>query len=82
MFAHTYLMASKLFNKGELNYVGCIWCDLPRVTTFFMSFWFFMSFFMFIVDVIPYANYFEQGLRYNPLVMTIHGFMFLYVNFI
>jgi len=24
MFAHTYLMASKLFNKGELSYVSCV----------------------------------------------------------
>ncbi len=24
MFAHMYLMASKLLNKGELSYVGCV----------------------------------------------------------
>ncbi len=24
MFAHTYLMPSKLLNKGELSYVGCV----------------------------------------------------------
>jgi hypothetical protein len=24
MFARTYLMASKLLNKGELSYVGCV----------------------------------------------------------
>jgi len=38
MFAHTSLMASKLLNKGELSYVGCVWCNLPGVTTFFMWF--------------------------------------------
>jgi tRNA U34 2-thiouridine synthase MnmA/TrmU len=28
------------------------------------------------MDLGPFANYFKQGLGYNPLVMTNHGFMF------
>ncbi len=28
------------------------------------------------VDLGPFANYFKQGLGYNPLVTTNHGFMF------